>query len=375
MDLTISSVLTTCIWTSILIVALCVLCKSRVAMKRIGPRCMIIVFMVIIIRMFVPIEFPFTYSWYVEDFLTPFRRLFEFKLLERPVIFKVWHLLIAVWAVGVLLGIVRRVYAYTAFMRYMKLLPEESWHVLAEKYQLDLSRYSQIEQIKIVFCQQVDSPYVFGVKTSYLVLPAKEYAKEQFYYILLHEVMHVRNRDVLWKVLIDLLCTVFWWNPVFYYLKREMFQMIEMRNDMQILSLLSEEEKISYMQCLKDVAVQLAGKDVSFGVAFSRNNLRELHRRMDFIAHFKEFGTCLQLMLCVAVFAFLMLSSVVVVEPYSFDQDSVGIAMTDDNTYLIKNGDQYEVYIDGVYIFKTDDLAPFKNVKIYNNSQEVDTND
>ncbi len=49
--------------------------------------------------------------------------------------------------------------------------------------------------------------------------------------------------------------------------------------------------------------------------------------------------------------------------------------MTDDNTYLIKNGDQYEVYIDGVYIFKTDDLAPFKNVKIYNNSQEVDTND
>ena len=60
---------------------------------------------------------------------------------------------------------------------------------------------------------------------------------------------------------------------------------------------------------------------------------------------------------------------------YSFDQDSVGIAMTDDNTYLIKNGDQYEVYIDGVYIFKTDDLAPFKNVKIYNNSQEVDTND
>ena len=329
MDLTISSVLTTCIWTSILIVALCVLCKRRVVMKRNGPHCMIIVFMVIIIRMFVPIEFPFTYSWYVEDFLTPFRRLFEFKLLERPVIFKVWHLLIAVWAVGVLLGIVRRVYVYTAFMRYMKLLPEESWHVLAEKYQLDLSRYSQIEQIKIVFCQQVDSPYVFGVKTSYLVLPAKEYEKEQFHYILLHEV----------------------------------------------LSLLSEEEKISYMQCLKDVAVQLAGKDVSFGVAFSRNNLRELNRRMDFIAHFKKFGTCLQLMLCVAVFAFLMLSSVVVVEPYSFDQDSVGIAMTDDNTYLIKNGDQYEVYIDGVYIFKTDDLTPFKNVKIYNNSQEVDTND
>lgn len=375
MDLTISSVLTTCILTSLVIVLLGLLFKRGFVLKKIGPHCMIIVFMAIIIRMFFPFEFPYTYSWYIEDVFTPFRRIFTYVILESPMTIKVWNVLIIIWIIGVICEAIRRVYVYKKITRCVSLLPEESWNEIAEKYELDLEKYNDFKRMKVVYFNQVESPYLFGLKKLTLVLPQKKYEKEKFHYIILHEFMHAKNKDIVWKVLIDVLCIAFWWNPVFLYLKKEMFQLLEMRNDMQILSLLSEKEKINYMKCLKDVAIQLTEKDINFAVGFSRGNLKELNRRMDLIAHFKKFARFPQLLLCTSAFILLLLTSTVVVEPYSYDQEDEGTAMTENNTYLIRNGDQYDVYMDGTYIFKTDDLTPFENVKIYDNLEEVNLND
>ena len=74
MDLTISSVLTMCLLSSVLIACMCLILRVDKVMNKIGPKCAILIFMAIIIRMFIPFEFYYTHSLWIEDTLSPIRR-------------------------------------------------------------------------------------------------------------------------------------------------------------------------------------------------------------------------------------------------------------------------------------------------------------
>lgn len=234
--------------------------------------------------------------------------------------------------------------------------------------------YQDVAKFKVVNHKEYGSPYLIGVRTPCLILPKADYQDEQIRYIVLHEIMHVRNKDIIWKMAIDLLCTVFWWNPVFKYLKKELFRLIEMRNDMQIAASLSEEEQIQYMECLKDTAVQLSGQDIAFGVGFSHSDFKELKMRMELLADNQAYSHWHRIIFSLIVGGLLVVSTTVIIQPYSYNEvEGIGTVtpITDENTFLIKNGELYDVYVDGEYLYTTDEIEPFYDVNIYNNTKEV----
>lgn len=374
MYITVSSVLTMCLLNSILIVVLCMLSKGRFVMKRIGPGCMIVLLIMVIIRMFLPLGFSFTYEVGIEDVLTvPMRFLFK-VIISKPFDITVWNILMLVWILGIVWNVTYKLYIYHDFIRCISLCPQEKWEDISQRYQFDIRSYKGIENVKVIYSKQFSSPCLIGWKRPCLILPEAAYETEQFHYILLHEWMHVKHKDVFWKVLIELLCMAFWWNPVFRYLKKELFQLIEMRNDMQIVSGLTESERIAYIECLTKTAVQLVGKDMVFGVTFCKKGLRELTRRIELIADSERVNRRWQLAVSGMVCVLLIMTSMIVFVPYSYDAPE-GKAITDENGFLIKNGGQYDVYMEGRYIFTTDDLEGFQNMGIYNNMQEAKENE
>lgn len=370
MDLTISSVLTMCVLNSILILALCFISKSGAVMDAVGPGCLIGLLMAVVIRMLFPLEFSYTYSIYIEDLFMGFRRAITYVIMEEPVKIRVWYILVAVWLVGIIVCAVKKGVTYRSFVRCLKLMPEVKWEPLCSEYGIAPESCAEMENVRIVRSGLIRSPYLVGIRKPCLALPEAPYGREEFHYIILHESMHVRNKDVAWKVLIDLLCIVFWWNPVFYYLKRELFQMIEMRNDTRILSALTEEEKVGYMECLKSMAASLSGRDMAFGVAFSKNDLKELERRMKLILNDNRFKRSAQVVLSVVVCAVLFLTTAVIIEPYSHADVDNAVVLTSDNTFLIKNGEAYDVYLEGEYIFTTEDLIGFDGIRIYESLEQ-----
>lgn len=42
----------------------------------------------------------------------------------------------------------------------------------------------------------------------------------------MHELSHIKNMDVILKLSVDFLCTFFWWNPIIWYLEKEIFQFL-----------------------------------------------------------------------------------------------------------------------------------------------------
>ncbi len=376
MDLTISSVFTTSLFTSVLILFFCFCFHRDRIVKSVGPDCMIAVLLAALLRMCIPFEFFYTRNINIKDVLTPFRRGLTHLVSIGPLEMSVCHILVVIWGIGAAWGFLHKIYLYRKIIRYVSLLPEQGWDRIFREYGLDADRYEGIEKIKLVYCDGVTSPCLVGLRHPYIILPEIRYDKEQFRYIILHEFMHVHNRDIGWKVVIDLLCTAFWWNPVFWYVKKELFRLIEIRNDMIIAGELSEEEKTAYLVCLKDTALHLAGRDFAFGLSFNRSNFRELKRRMELIAGKTRFRRSRQTALYVLAAVLLFMSSAFIIEPYTFanvDIEGEYTILTPDDMFLIENGEQYEVYVfeEHAMTIGQDWLKYFRGVEIYESLEEM----
>lgn len=376
MDLTIMSVITTSLLMSLFIFIFCMFFRKGTVLRQIGPKCMIVLLLAMLIRMFLPVEFPYTYSIYIEDVFSAFRWFLEVAIFTIGKFeWTVWHTIVFLWAAGVIFLLFYRMLTYRRIFRLIALLPKEGWESFCTKYQINQEELKNSEDVQIAYYNDISSPCLVGLKKRYLILPELDYGKEQMRYIVLHELSHARNWDIAWKLLIELLCTVFWWNPAFWYLKGEFFRLIELRNDLLVTENLSEEEKIGYMECLKDTALQMAGRDTATSASFNRSSFQLLKERLELLASGKPFSRRYQIVLSILACAVMILSSAVIFEPCSKYEEEEVIRTTPESTYLIKNGEEYDVYIDREYSFTTEDLSPFEGFKIYNNAEEAEKNE
>lgn len=375
MNLSITSIVTACLLNSILIFCICILAKKDGIICRMGPECMIFIMLIMILRMFFPFEFSYTYSIRIEDTLSFIMIFFQYPVFSGGVKITVWDVMMAVWGIGAVWGLICSIWRYRSILQYTSLLPEKKWETVLERYHLNRAEFEGLDKVKLIYSGGFSSPCIVGIRHPCLILPEANYQKKQFYYIILHELMHVKNRDIVWKVLIDLLCIMFWWNPVFRYLRKELFQLIEMRNDMRIVARLSEEEEIEYMEALRDTAVQARGKEFDFCVSFKRRKDDELKRRMKLLKG-RKFCRWQQVMLCFFTFGMMFFSSAVIIEPYTLKYvEGEGEWLTSENTYLVRNGDKYDVYVYGEYAITVEDTEGFEGVTIYNTLEEAKENE
>lgn len=367
MSITITSVLTTCLLDSLLILFICILARRNFIIQKAGPGCMIVILLASMIRMCLPFEFWYTYSLYIEGTLQPFMRALFYQIYSGTIEITVADILLSVWCLGAVISLIYSIISYWHLKRYVSILPKEKWGDILEKYHLEGENYKGIEKITIAYSQNIQSPCVIGLGHPCVLLPKVTYSDEQFKYIMMHEMMHVKNKDILCKVLIDLLCMIFWWNPIFRYLRKELFQLIEMHNDMEIVSELPEPKIVGYMEALKDTAVQMSKRQQAYAVTFNQSSKVALKRRLNLIKDATHFYRIWQTILCSLAILMLFLTSTVIIEPFSLERIDEGTMVTSENTYLIINGDKYDVYIEGEYMMTVDNLEGFEDVNIYNN--------
>ncbi len=381
--LTVYSVFTTSLLDSVLALVLCLLFRNRRVAAKIGPGCMLALLLAVVIRTFFPLEFWYTDIIFIEDIFASLVRALNYLVWSFGT-FKLYvkHCLALIWALGILVTFVLWYCSYRNYRKYLTMCPELPWEKLSRQYELKKEDYKGLERVKIVSSSRTGSPHVFGFKEKYLVLPDIVFHGSQLHYILLHELMHVQKKDILWKTLIDILCVGFWWNPIFWYLRKELNKLLEMRNDKHLADGFSKEEKASYMACLVDMAEQFAQKEDSLGLAFDKGDLKELKQRIHMLTYSGKTRYLQQIVAVVLVVGILLLNSTIVFEPTLSLEGAKKVTgieeitevepMTKDNTFIVENGDQFDVYVDGEYLYTTDDIDYFKNyINIYKSLEDV----
>lgn len=132
-------------------------------------------------------------------------------------------------------------------------LPVETRQVLRE-LQRCTTRLSFKGQVAVLVSEQIDSPVSFGFRQRSIVLPAnyQDWSESAMTDVLLHELCHLRRNDWLTLMLSNVLCAMYWANPLVWLAQHRLLDVTENRCDQEVVSL--GRDQVTYAESLLGVA-------------------------------------------------------------------------------------------------------------------------
>lgn len=181
------------------------------------------------------------------------------------------------WIIGFIIILGSRLYK---LHRLKKLLAKRSTFV---KYD---ETYKTNKKIKIYNCDIVQSPMVFGV-ISYKIYIPKSADSKDLNYIMAHELTHIKSKDSWAKLIIFILSAVQWFNPVIYFLRKDMDRCCELACDEKLSLRLTKSEKKYYAKMLLDYA-SVRAEGAYLGVNYLSGNAEYVKERVKGIMYQKR---------------------------------------------------------------------------------------
>ncbi|MFR3684246.1 MAG: BlaR1 family beta-lactam sensor/signal transducer [Enterococcus sp.] len=200
-------------------------------------------------------------------------------------------ILLILWIVGIIFFFVRSLRAFVPFQRLIReadLVEEERIYLELEraKKKLGLSGKSTV----ILQSEMLNSPATAGVFQPRIILPrsfVEGASAEQVYFILLHELVHQRNKDALQNYFLMGIAILNWFNPVSWLILKQARKDREISCDQSVMQALDDEDIFHYGVTLLDCA---AKNENSYLLGFSGKR-NELKRRIELISSFQPLAT------------------------------------------------------------------------------------
>lgn len=145
--------------------------------------------------------------------------------------------------------------------------------------------------VKISYSGEIDSPSLCGLLKPRILIPvsaANNVSDEEFKCIIMHELCHLKNKDIFINWIISLSSIIYWFNPILLYGFHKIRQDCEFHCDNQVISYLAEGENIQYGNALIRV-LELGIKNRGvIGTAPMIMNNSEIKRRIIMISRLKK---------------------------------------------------------------------------------------
>ena len=131
-------------------------------------------------------------------------------------------ILAIVWMIGSLFMIAVHLVSYLYYKRQVmnKGRTIKDVHILHQMSKLKRELHIKYA-IQIVEYSKAKSPMILGFLRPVLVLPKEQYSSEELYFILKHELVHLRRKDVYAKLLFVVANALHWFNPCIWMMQKE----------------------------------------------------------------------------------------------------------------------------------------------------------
>ncbi len=352
MQITIFSVWITILWSSILILIFYFLRKKLVLLDVCSVSGVLILYIFCIIRLLIPIELPWTKELWGGELYNWVYEVVRYEVVSGINIYQMFGL---IWMAGAFFFLIKLTIRYIKLTKMLDRIPVKK----DERTESILTAVLKDKEKRpeIVKTSAVQIPCCTGVFHKRILIPAKEYSDEELHYIILHEHTHLKNNDVLTKLLINSICAVYWWNPLVYLLRKDMQQSLEIRCDGQVSKKMDSISRSNYL------AVMLAEfKDNCHADEFKKyhssvmplfeEHSEKLIERFQLVSDRKN-GTSVKGNLVATAIAICLLMA-----SYSFVLQSqyacpIEEIETDDISYSVDSDNSYIAVRDGEYILHT----------------------
>lgn len=156
-----------------------------------------------------------------------------------------------IWLAGFLLFLIREFIGYRLFRKQAL---RWSCPILNEQIVEQLNRLSSEmgikKQIVPLISEKVSSPMMLGFIKPLLFLPHENYADADLRFILKHELIHTKRRDIWYKLLLLFANAVHWFNPLVYLMFREASKDMELSCDDEVTKGASFDERKQYSETI-----------------------------------------------------------------------------------------------------------------------------
>ena len=132
--------------------------------------------------------------------------------------------LIMIWAAGLIFLLIRiclGLYGAHRLTKQGKRISGSLWQQLLQRF---LNAISIRRKISLLSHDKVNTPLTWGVIKPVVILPAEagNWTKDQCSSALFHELSHIKRSDFLIKILSRLSCSLYWFNPLSWFVFRLM---------------------------------------------------------------------------------------------------------------------------------------------------------
>ena len=234
-----------------------------------------------------------------------------------------FNMLFFVWLSGVVIFVFYMIVMNVLFLRKaicgQYITDEHVLRILDEcKTRIGLDK-----DVNILSVHFLKTPAVFGLIKPLLLIPEGILTRsdeKDLRNILLHELTHLKRKDILINCVISLVQVFHWFNPVIGYAFKIMRTDREMACDEYVLSSLEEEDRKSYAGTILSLMAMQAGPRCVPGLAAMVESRKSSIERLKRIIAFKGSGRCSRF-----VFMILLMISVsfIGVNAYELTTESV----------------------------------------------------
>lgn len=155
------------------------------------------------------------------------------------------------WLTGCLLFLSVHIFSFLHYKRRIakKGIIVKERYILQQVYKL--SRKLRIKSnIRILRYEDAESPMVIGFLKPMLVLPNCDYSEEELFFVLKHELIHIKRHDIYFKLLFVIANALHWFNPLIYIMQKEAVVDMELSCDEKVIQKTTFAVRKAYTETL-----------------------------------------------------------------------------------------------------------------------------
>lgn len=230
------------------------------------------------------------------------------------------NLMLYVACLWLFVTIVIAVYTFIKYTRFKNLVVDVSYDIDDNDvnciYKNLLEELNIKKKIELRGSDELISPAGMGLFKSYIFLPDYPYSKDELTWILKHELMHFRNKDILIKLLVLSVKIIYWFNPLVYIMSNRVNLDCELCCDESVLTERSLRDKKEYaLALIKSIKLS---KNYQSGILTTEFNKTSLEIRLDSIVKNKGRSGILMLLILICI----SLTTYFNLEQISFDNSN-----------------------------------------------------
>ncbi len=234
----------------------------------------------------------------------------------KSVIYRFLHTLPLIWLVGAVI-----MAGYVCARNLSLWLTVKCERPITDQKVLDLLEDCKIQMgvqtiLAVIVSDRVKSPALFGFVRPRLLLPQgmlETYSPEELRYVFMHELAHLRQRDIYLGWLTSLLQIMHWFNPLMWIAFHRMRMDRELACDRLAISVMGPDEPPRYGQTIVNLVESFSQVSYVPSVAGILEDKSQIERRIKMIVDFRKAS---RIWSVGAVFVLTVLACVVLTNAY-----------------------------------------------------------